>query len=126
MKINFSKSLLTSALALFVSLSASAKDVTFSNPVMPGDFADPSVIRVGDDYWATATTSEWGPVFPLLHSRDLVHWRNVGAVFQSRPEWTQGKFWAPEIAEFNGKFFVYYVADKKGGPLNIGVATADN
>ncbi|MDB6024580.1 MAG: hypothetical protein JWM68_803 [Verrucomicrobiales bacterium] len=126
MKINGSKFFLTSALAIFVSLNASAKDVTYSNPVLRGDFPDPSVIRVGDDYWATATTSEWAPLFPLLHSRDLVHWQNEGAVFQKLPEWTHGKYWAPEIAQFDGKFFVYYVADKKGGSLNIGVATADN
>jgi beta-xylosidase len=93
--------------------------------VIRGDFPDPSIIRVGEDYWATATTSEWAPLFPLLHSRDLVHWQIEGAVFEKRPDWSNGNYWAPEIQEFNGKFFVYSVGHKKDGPLSIGVSTAD-
>ncbi|HYE26266.1 MAG TPA: family 43 glycosylhydrolase, partial [Clostridia bacterium] len=58
----------------------------YSNPVLAGDYPDPSIIRVGEDYWATATSSEWAPIFPLLHSRDLVNWNVVGAVFEKRPE----------------------------------------
>src|SRR3712207_1548810 len=72
---------------------------TFTNPAAAGDYPDPSVIRVGRDYWATATSSEWGPEFPLLHSRDLVNWETVGAVFQRRPDWAVGSFWAPERSE---------------------------
>jgi len=97
----------------------------FLNPVIPGDYPDPSIIRVDGDYYATATTSEWAPIFPILHSRDLVNWETIGAVFQKRPGWSVGSYWAPEIHESNGKFFVYYVARKKNGPLSIAVATAD-
>ena len=53
----------------------------YTNPVLPGDHPDPSVIRVGKDYWATATSSEWSPQFPILHSTDLVNWEVVGSVF---------------------------------------------
>jgi beta-xylosidase len=91
---------------------------------MAGDFPDPSVIRVGQDYWAAATSSEWAPEFPILHSRDLVNWEVVGAVFQKRPEWSTGSYWAPEISEYRGRFFIYYAARKKGGPLCVAVATA--
>jgi xylan 1,4-beta-xylosidase len=49
----------------------------------------------------------------------------IGSVFQNRPEWAVGNFWAPEIAEYQGKFFIYYVGRKKGGPLSVAVATAD-
>src|SRR5215207_8895392 len=69
-------------------LTSSLAAATYSNPVLPGDFPDPSVIRVGNEYWATATTSEWAPLFPLLRSRDLVNWEHVGNVFQKRPEWS--------------------------------------
>ena len=98
---------------------------TFSNPVVPGDFPDPSVIRVGTDYWATATTSQWAPIFPLLHSTDLVNWRMAGAVFQSPPAWSAGSYWAPEIAQDGGRFYVYYTARKKDGPLCVAVADAE-
>jgi len=97
---------------------------TYTNPVLPGDHPDPSVIRVGGDYWATATTSQWAPIFPLLHSRDLVDWEQVGAVFDTPPAWSSGSYWAPEIAHHGRRFFVYYTARKKGGPLCVAVATA--
>ena len=97
---------------------------SYANPVLRGDYPDPSVIRVGDDYWATATTSQWAPIFPLLHSTDLVSWRRVGAVFQTPPAWSAGSYWAPEIAQDHGRFFVYYTARKKGGPLCVAVADA--
>ena len=93
-------------------------------PGVPGDFPDPSVIRVGRDYWATATTSQWAPMFPLLHSTDLVNWRVAGAVFQTPPAWSAGSYWAPEIAQDGGRFFVYYTARKKDGPLCVAVADA--
>src|SRR5215210_8353724 len=97
---------------------------TYSNPVIAGDYPDPSVIRVGDDYWATITSGEWAPLFPILHSRDLVNWETVGAVFPHRPAWTVRNFWAPEIVEDRGRFFVFYTARKRGGPLCVAVATA--
>lgn len=97
---------------------------SFTNPVAAGDYPDPSVIRVGSDYWATATTSEWAPEFPILHSRDLINWRVVGAVFQKRPDWSIGSYWAPEISQHRGRFYIYYVARKKSGSLCVAVATA--
>jgi xylan 1,4-beta-xylosidase len=94
------------------------------NPVLRGDYPDPSVIRVGRDYWATATTSQWAPIFPLLHSTDLVSWRLTGSVFQSPPSWSAGSYWAPEISQDAGRFFVYYTARRKDGPLCVAVADA--
>jgi beta-xylosidase len=108
---------------LFTAIPITA--ATYQNPVLAGDYPDPSVIRVGDDYWATATTSEWAPLFPLLHSRDLVNWEHVGNIFEHRPDWAVGNFWAPELHEHKGKFYVYYVGRKKGGPLSLAVATAE-
>jgi xylan 1,4-beta-xylosidase len=97
----------------------------YQNPVIPGDHPDPSIIRVGKDYWATSTSSEWGPQFPLLHSTDLVNWENMGSVFPHRPEWATANFWAPEISEYKGHYFVYYVGRKQNGPLAVAVATAE-
>lgn len=105
-------------------VSASIFAGAYSNPVLPGDYPDPSVIRVGADYWATATTSEWAPLFPLLHSRDLVHWEHVDNVFPRRPDWAVGNFWAPEISEYRGVYYIYFVGRKRNGPLSISVATA--
>lgn len=104
--------------------SAGAQEF-YQNPVIPGDHPDPSIIRVGGDYWATSTSSEWGPQFPLLHSTDLVNWEMTGSVFAHRPDWAVGNFWAPEISEYKGSYQVYYVGRKRGGPLAVAVATAD-
>src|SRR5215216_4051595 len=107
------------------SLSAQAQPrPEYANPAIAGDYPDPSVIRVGRDYWATATTSEWAPEFPLLRSRDLVNWQVYGAVFHKRPSWSDGNYWAPEIAEYRGRYYVYYVGHKKGGSLCVAVASA--
>lgn len=101
--------------------------LVIQNPVLRGDFADPSVVRVGEDYWATATSSEWAPLFPLLHSTNLKDWKIMAHVFpESLPDWTEAHFWAPEIAYDNGKYFIYYTAKKKDGPLCVGVASSEN
>jgi beta-xylosidase len=113
---------------LVIATVAAAADGAFQyqNPVRAGDFPDPSVIRVGSDYWAAATSSEWAPHFPLLHSRDLVNWEVTGHVFATTPAWTKANFWAPEIAEDHGTFFIYYVArETASNHLAVAVATAD-
>jgi beta-xylosidase len=93
--------------------------------VMPGDHPDPSVVKIGDTYWASATTSNWFPAYPLLKSKDLVNWQQVGHVFNQLPAWADFYFWAPEISYENGKVYIYYAAHKKGGNLCVGVASAD-
>ena len=98
--------------------------ITYRNPVIAGDFADPSVIRVGDIYYAVGTSSEWGPAYPIYSSKNLVDWEYVGPVFAELPEWTMGSYWAPELFFRNGTFFVYYTARRKSDKQSfIGVAS---
>ncbi|GAB3309890.1 family 43 glycosylhydrolase [Hymenobacter tenuis] len=97
------------------------------NPVLPGDFPDPSITKVGDTYWATATSSNWGPVFPLLKSTNLTDWELAGHVFPNElPAWADYYFWAPEISQEGNKTYIYYTAHQKGGNLAVGIASADN
>lgn len=99
---------------------------TFSNPVIPGDLPDPSVIRVGETYYACGTSSEWAPFYPLFTSRDLVNWTQAGHLFEEQPEWTRSSFWAPELFHRDGRTYAYYTARRKSdGTSYIGVATAD-
>lgn len=95
------------------------------NPVMPGDHPDPSVVRIGNDYWAANTSSEWAPIFALSTSGDLRHWTERTAVFTERPAWAIANFWAPELYSDGGKIRVYYAARERDGPLCVAVATAD-
>ncbi len=132
MKQSFKYFLLAVLLGLCLVADAGARQqgaATYTNPVVAGDYPDPSVIRVGGDYWAAVTSGTWAPHFPLLHSRDLVNWRVAGSVFRTKPAWAKGDFWAPEIIEDGGRFFVYYTArrdegPKKRGTLCVAVATA--
>ncbi len=113
---------------IFFALTTSAQ--TYTNPVIAGDFPDPSVIRVGADYYAAATTGDWSPFFTIAHSKDLVNWKIIGSVFPKKPAWAKGDFWAPEIAEDKGKFYIFYTARRdegkgKKGTLCAAVAVAD-
>lgn len=93
--------------------------------VLPGDYPDPSVVKIGDTYWASATTSNWLPAYPLLKSKDLENWQTTGYVFNQLPAWADYYFWAPEISYENGKVYIYYAAHKRGGNLCVGIASAD-
>lgn len=102
-----------------------AKKGFYSNPVIPGDFADPSVIKVGNTFYASGTSSEWGPHFPLFTSTDLINWKQAGYIFNEPPAWTASSFWAPELFYYQNTFYVYYVAKRKKDNVSyIGVATA--
>jgi xylan 1,4-beta-xylosidase len=113
-------SLALTAFGLCLSLFSSGQKL-----VLPGDHPDPSVVKIGDAYWASATTSNWFPAFSLLKSKDLVQWKTTGYVFDTMPAWADFYFWAPEVSYENGKVYVYYAAHKKDGNLCIAVASAD-
>ncbi|MDR2148774.1 MAG: glycoside hydrolase family 43 protein [Tannerella sp.] len=111
---------------IYVSISLSAQQ-TYRNPVIAGDFPDPSVIRVGDTYFAAATSSEWAPPYRLYESKDLVNWQYLGGLFKDMPSWTMGSYWAPELYYHDGTYFVYYTARRKSDRKSfIGVATTRN
>lgn len=111
-------------LQIQTALAQASATATYRNPVIRGDYPDPSVIRIGNDFWAVTTSGGWEPEFPILHSRDLVNWEAAGAVFQEKPGWTRGDFWAPKISEYKGEYYIYYTARKKDGPLCVAVAKA--
>ena len=88
----------------------------FTNPVIRGDVPDPSVIRIEDTYYATGTSSEWAPFYPMFTSKDLVNWKQVGHVFTKQPSWTSNSFWAPELFYHNNKVYCYYTARQNPSP----------
>lgn len=100
------------------------------NPVLAGDRPDPTVVKIGDTYWASATSNEWSPLFPIFKSGDLIHWELVTYVFpEGAPDWAINNFWAPELSydKHQGKVYIYYTArDKKSNRLSVAVASADS
>lgn len=108
-----------------VSVCPAGPEATYRNPVIPGDFADPSVICVGGTFYAAGTSSEWAPHYPLYTSRDLVNWDHIGYVFDEKPDWMLSSFWAPELVHMNDTFYVYYTVKRKSDGIScIGVATS--
>lgn len=98
--------------------------VQYSNPVLPGDYPDPSVTRDGADYWAVVTSAGWSPPFTMLTSRDLVNWVVAGTVLRRAPRWASRDFWAPEIVKRQRGYLVYYSARDRRGRFCVGVASA--
>jgi beta-xylosidase len=94
-------------------------------PVITGDLADPSIIRVDSVYYATGTSSEWAPYFPIYKSSNLKDWHQTGYVFDKAPAWTTGSFWAPEYYKIGETYYIYYTARRKSDNRSyIGVATS--
>lgn len=90
---------------------------TYSNPLFYGEFEDPDVIRVGDDYYLAGTTMHMNPAVEILHSKDLVNWELAGYCLDRldfgpayRLEggniYGQG-IWAPCIRLHNGMFYIF-------------------
>ncbi len=90
------------------------KDQCYRNPVCRGMHADPSIVRVGEDYYMVNSSFVFFPCIPISHSRDLVHWEVIGHAVTDR-DWARehlgplegGRgFWAPDISYHNGKFYI--------------------
>jgi xylan 1,4-beta-xylosidase len=85
----------------------------YTNPVIKGDWSDPAVVRVGEDYYALRSTFGWQPGLAVAHSKDLVHWRYIGGGFPSLPSLATGEvaggIWGSEIIfNPNTKMFMIY------------------
>jgi arabinan endo-1,5-alpha-L-arabinosidase len=110
--------------------SSIGKTITYQNPVWPHYFADPFVLRVGRTYWAygTAPASADGTEFPVLRSEDLATWKHVGHALRPRPDARGHNFWAPEVAEKDGRFYLFYSSSPKNNDEHhrIRVAIADS
>lgn len=122
------KKIIFSLLGMCLALPIVAQDdAYFMNPVIRGDVPDPSIIRIKDTYYATGTSSEWAPFYPVFTSSDLVNWKQTGHIFTKQPSWTSNSFWAPELFYHNGKVYCYYTARQKSSGISyVGVATSDS
>jgi len=64
----------------------STAKVSYSNPIIPGFYSDPSVCRVGEDYYLITSTFEFFPGIPIFHSKDLVNWQQIGHVIHRKEQ----------------------------------------
>lgn len=95
-------------------------DGTFSNPVICADYSDPDIVRVGDDFYMTASSFNCTPGLPLLHSKDLVNWTLIGHALKNVPHPRYAEFqpgcgvWAPSIRHHAGKFWIFFPTPDEG------------
>lgn len=97
------------------------------NPLLPRDYPDPGVLRVQEDLYVCAATSQDAPDhFPLLTSKNLDDWEQRGSIFPAGQghEWARSDFWAPEVHAVDGRYVAYYTARDESGRLCLGAATA--
>lgn len=104
----------------------------FSNPILPGFYPDPSVCRVAEDYYLVTSSFEYFPGLPIFHSRDLVHWRQIGHVLDRASQLPlqgvrpSGGLYAPTLRYSQGVFYVINtLVDGKSKSGNF-IVTATN
>ncbi|MDF2960274.1 MAG: glycoside hydrolase family 43 [Paenibacillus sp.] len=95
-------------------------DGTFQNPIVHADYSDPDVIRVGEDFYMTASSFSHVPGLPVLHSKDLVNWTIISYAIDrldlpgyDLPQHGKG-VWAPSLRHHDGKFWIYFGAPDEG------------
>jgi beta-xylosidase len=86
-----------------------SKESYYMNPVLGGDYPDPSVLRVGKDYYMTHSSFEYYPGLLVWHSSDLIHWERIGFALHKYV----GSVWAPDLIKYGDKFYIYFPAEKK-------------
>ncbi|MGN8645960.1 glycoside hydrolase family 43 protein [Gracilibacillus sp. HCP3S3_G5_1] len=106
---------------------------TFKNPIIPGFYPDPSICRVGEDYYLVTSSFEYFPGVPIFHSKDLVNWKQIGHVLD-RPEQlnldqtpNSRGIYAPTIRYHDGVFYMIttFVVSKTGARRNFYVTATD-
>ncbi|MGN0010206.1 MAG: family 43 glycosylhydrolase, partial [Marinilabiliaceae bacterium] len=123
------RSLFFATLFSLVSTCVIAKDFGYVNPVIPGFHPDPSVCRVDSDYYLVTSSFEFSPGVPLFHSRDLIHWEQIGHVLtrdSQLPLQKSGSWcgiYAPTIRHHDGVFYMITTNVLGGG--NFIVHTRD-
>lgn len=102
----------------------------FRNPVLRGCHPDPSVVRVGDDYYLVNSSFVYFPGLPVYHSRDLVHWQEIGhAVENLESSGLAGLpggfgYWAPDISFFNNRFWIAATLRRDTAPYRLQMITS--
>lgn len=103
-------------------------DGTYINPVLFADYSDPDVVRVGEDYFLTASSFNCVPGLPILHSQDLVNWSLINHALKALPHPRYGDVqpgqgvWAPAIRHHDGRFWIFFPTPDEG----IYVTTAND
>ena len=92
------------SLAPVESQTLSAQSLTYTNPILGGDYPDPTIMREGEDYYMTHSAFDYVPGLTVFHSRDLVHWQPISSALNQ----FLGSVWAPDICKYGDKYYIYF------------------
>lgn len=101
------KYLLTFVLVAIVAITTLAQG--FPRCILAGDYADPSIMREGRDFYMTHSMFNYNPGFLIWHSQDLVNWEPVCRVATQQIS----NAWAPELLKYKDKYYLYFPSNKK-------------
>ena len=99
------------------------KQGVIHNPILRGFNPDPSILRVGHDYYIATSTFEWFPGVQIHHSKDLVNWELIGHALTRKSQLdllgvpNSGGVWAPCLSYDNGTFYLIYTNVKSTGKI---------
>lgn len=106
--------------------------MTIRNPILTGFNPDPSIVRVGDDYYIATSTFEWFPGVQIHHSRDLVNWRLLTRPLRRARQLNMlGEpdscgVWAPCLSHADGLFWLIYTDVKRFGRASVAGASGSS
>lgn len=83
-------------------------EASYQNPIFAGDYADPSIIRDGEDYYIVHSSFNYYPGLLIWTSKDLVNWKPVTHALKK----SVGSVWAPDLVKYDNKFFIYFPANE--------------
>ncbi|MBC8395423.1 MAG: glycoside hydrolase family 43 protein [Candidatus Marinimicrobia bacterium] len=103
-----------------------AQELSYNNPIIPGSYPDPSICRVGNDYYIVNSSFEYFPGLPIHHSKDLVNWNLIGYGLHRDDQCsgemnlvdvqTDGGIHAPSIRYHDGLFYIITTNVYSPGP----------
>jgi beta-xylosidase len=88
--------------------SAASTKAFYQNPVLAGDYPDPSILRDGKDYFMTHSSFEYYPGLLIWHSTDLINWERVTYALNQNV----GSVWAPDLIKYKDTYYIYFPAGK--------------
>tara|TARA_R110000868_G_scaffold83515_3_gene235666 strand:+ start:576 stop:2117 length:1542 start_codon:yes stop_codon:yes gene_type:complete len=80
--------------------------MVYANLILGGDYPDPSILRVGSDYYMTHSSFNYYPGLIIWHSTDLIHWERISHAITKNI----GSVWAPDLVYVNSKYYIYFPA----------------
>ncbi|MBC8485105.1 MAG: family 43 glycosylhydrolase [Bacteroidetes bacterium] len=121
-----------SVLLLFA-CSGTSDQLVINNPLQV-EFGDPYILKASDGLYYMVGTGGVKDGFKMYSSSDLVSWNDEGRIYRGNTDtsWSIANFWAPELYEYNGKFYLFFSADWRENPagelenFRIGVAVSDS